>query len=140
MKKQKAFTLIELMIAVVILGILAAISIPLYGEYVRSGRRVDAGTMLQTAAQWMERYRSENNGSYLNATLPAQFSQSPDSGTAMYNITLTNITAGTYTLNAAPTGSMSGDVCQTLALNNTGLRTAKNGSTTTEDLKLCWKR
>ena len=141
MKQQQAFTLIELMITVVIIAILAAIAIPTYAQYVQQARRSDAGATLLLAAQWMERYRSENNGSYAGAdtALPAQFSQSPGSGTAMYNITLTNLAAGTYTLSAAPTGTMSADVCTTLTLDNTGLRTAKGGSTSAADLKLCWK-
>jgi type IV pilus assembly protein PilE len=138
-KHQEAFTMLELLTAMTIIAILAAIAIPTYAQYVQQARRSDAGATLLLAAQWMERYRSENNGSYADAELPAQFSQSPGSGTAMYNITLTNLAAGTYTLSAAPTGTMSADVCETLTLDNTGLRTAKGGSTSAADLKLCWK-
>ncbi|MFN5080146.1 MAG: type IV pilin protein [Burkholderiales bacterium] len=140
MKKQQGFTLIELMITVAIIAILAAIAIPSYTQYVQQGRRSDARATLMLAAQWMERFRSENNGSYAGAVLPAGMATSPATGAAMYNITLTNLAAGTYTLNAVPTGVMAGDVCGTMTIDNTGLRTAKAGSTTAADLQQCWNR
>jgi type IV pilus assembly protein PilE len=139
MKQQRAFTLIELMITVAIIAILAAIAIPSYTQYVQQARRADARAMLLQAAQWMERYRSENNGSYANAVLPTGFSSSPDTGVAMYNITLTNLAAGAYTLKAAPTGVMSSDECGTLTIDNTGLRTA-SGVSTAAVLQKCWNR
>ena len=39
--RSQGFSLIELMIAVVIVGILAAIAIPMYSDYVTRSRRAD---------------------------------------------------------------------------------------------------
>lgn len=59
--KSSGFTLIELMIAVAIVGILAAIAYPQYVEYVRKGRRAECRSALLVGAQKMEKFYSNNN-------------------------------------------------------------------------------
>ncbi len=59
--KLLGFTLIELMIAVAIVGILAAIAYPQYVEYVAKGRRAECRSALLVATQKMEKFYSNNN-------------------------------------------------------------------------------
>ncbi len=60
-KTPSGFTLIELMITVVIVGILAAIAYPSYQTYVKQTRRSDAQIALTQAANQQERYFTECN-------------------------------------------------------------------------------
>jgi prepilin-type N-terminal cleavage/methylation domain-containing protein len=77
---QKGFTLIEILIVVVIVAILAAISVPIYLEYVESARASDAKTAISSiwqAAQIYYQDRGEypgevsdlEEGRYLNLSL-----------------------------------------------------------------------
>jgi prepilin-type N-terminal cleavage/methylation domain-containing protein len=57
-RNQKGFTMIELMVVVVIVGILAAIAIPIYGKYVKQARTTEAtgrmGEMITAAKAWAQ--------------------------------------------------------------------------------------
>jgi len=133
------------MITVAIIGILAAIALPSYLQYVRRAHRAEAKAALLNDAQFLERnftevncyhqYDSDGNGSCdTNITLP--YTQSPTNGAAIYNIGLA-ATQTTYTLTATAVagGPMDGQVCNTLGLNNVGQKTA--GS---DDVAYCWQK
>src|SRR5690554_1942881 len=62
--KQQGFSLIELMIVVVLIGVISAIAIPAYTNQVSKTRRVEAQSALLEFANAMERHRLRN-GTYL---------------------------------------------------------------------------
>lgn len=55
------FTLLELMIVLVIVGLLAAMVYPSYASYMVKARRLEGQTALLDAMQKQERYYSQNN-------------------------------------------------------------------------------
>ena len=59
-KRSSGFTLIELMITVVIIGILAAITYPAYTEFVKRGHETEAKGQIMDLASELEALRAKN--------------------------------------------------------------------------------
>jgi len=69
MKSDKGITLIELLFVIIIVGILAAIAIPIYTNYIQRARRADAKTALQQLAAAQEMRKAEQGGYSTDVTL-----------------------------------------------------------------------
>ncbi|MBI3230086.1 MAG: type IV pilin protein [Burkholderiales bacterium] len=132
---QQGFTMVEVMLAVVIIGIIAAVSMPIYKESVqRSGRNQARSVLLEDMA-WLERNNTTNNTYLISGKAPdLPFKQSPKNGAAKYNITITDVTASTFTLLATPLSGVD-DKCGTFKIDQTGLKTIQGGSLSVDE---CW--
>ena len=148
---RRGFTLIELMIAVAIVAVIAALAYPSYREQVARTRRGDARAVLLEDAQWLERqftvsnaYNLKGDGVTAINTNALPFKEAPkDSGAKYYDITLAFPDATnpgrSFKLSAAPKGTMAGDKCGTLGLSNTGAKDV-SGNTGGTDAVSCWTR
>ncbi len=128
---KAGFTLVELLIALVILAITAAVAIPAYTSKVRQGHQAEAQRILTSLAQAEEIYRFQN-GSYTNsvANLTA-LGWVNDSGPSVANpyyptanITIVPVAPPNPTFVATVSGNIGGAVADTWTVDNNG--TLKN--------------
>ena len=121
--RSPGFTLVELLIAVAVVGILSAIAYPAYSKYVVKGNRAAAQAYLLNLAQAETEYFADAR-SYATTTTALNLAP-PANVSAKYNIQI-DVTAGppsTFTLSAIPIvgGQQDGD--GTLTIDNSGART-----------------
>ncbi len=136
--KPAGFTLIELMIVVAIVGILAAVAIPAYRQYVMKSHRSVAKSTLMEMSGRMERYYTLHNAYPASATslgYSAATVSVPSAADPYYNVSVVS-GGNAYTLQAVPTGSQTGDTCGTYTLNNLGVQGNSGNTTSSAD---CWK-
>lgn len=147
-RRDYGFTLVEIMIVVVIIGILAAIAAPAYTSHIAKSRRADARVQLLQVAQFMERFYSANDrydqdrgGNGVFSQIPDKLKRAPAEGEQMYAlVTLdsSNVNASSYTLTMQPvSGSpMGSDPCGSFTINQEGMKGVV-GATLSRDE--CWK-
>ncbi len=119
-------TLIELMIAVVIMGILLAVAFPSYLDSVRKGRRAEGIAALTALQHAQERFRA-NSAVYGNLNAVANAETLPNRGALArssnerYALAVTDNTAIGYTAIATAAGAQADDTaCKMMGVRAAG--------------------
>ena len=131
-KTSRGFSLIELMIAVAILGILATIAYPTYLDKVRAAKRVEAKSALLRIANREEQYytiqheytkdlsslgmNTKENGAYVT-----------DNGAYIVSVGYRNNDPQTFQIVASATKDQNNDQCVTFGINEIGKKSASGG-------------
>lgn len=148
--RQQGVTLLELVIAMVIVSIIAAVAVPSYTSYIQRSRRSEAKSALLNMASLEERYFSTTN----------TYSQTPSDlgyggalpvtlGSGYYQVTAINVTAAVPPANAASVGTPASftitatpfpgstqaadTACTSFTISSTGQQTS------TGTLATCWQ-
>lgn len=145
MRRESGFTLLELMITVVIIGILASIAYPSYLESVRKSRRSDGQTALLSLQDRMEKFRGNsrfypqnigNADSYGDSSSASTIKAATTSTYYSLSIVANSASGNSYTLRATPTGVQASDSCtqMDLVVNSDYPKGNKTGNSAS-----CWK-
>lgn len=132
--KSSGFTLIELMIALAVISILAAVALPAYRDQTQKTRRADGKSLLTSMAQQLERcYTKYSRYDDANCTIQNGAGKTSENG--YYTVTPAGITATTYTLTAVRQGAQASDsTCGNLSLDQTGQQSYSGTGSKSE----CW--
>lgn len=132
---KRGFSLIEILIALAVAAILAAIVYPTYQHFVTKAHRSEGQVALFDLAQRMERYYQENNHTFAGASLE-NLGVNTITSSGYYRLSIGNTSATTYLLMATPIGMQSqrDTQCASLTLNQLGHK-GITGEGAVED---CW--
>ena len=125
------FTLIELMITVAIIGILAAVALPSYRDYILRGQVIDATNGLAAMQANMERHFQDNRTYATSGTFNSPCLAGTDASRTVGSFVLTcspTPTDTAYTLVATGSGSTNGFVYTTNQQNIRATADVKSGS------------
>ncbi|HEU0201400.1 MAG TPA: type IV pilin protein [Burkholderiaceae bacterium] len=121
---RHGFTLVELVIAMAVLAILAAVAIPNYSAYVLRGARADAQSYLMDLALRQQQHLVDRR-SYAATLGDLGAGTVPSSINGKYSVTMAvdNTGAPTFTLTATPQGGQATEACGTMTLTSAGNKT-----------------
>jgi type IV pilus assembly protein PilE len=131
--RSRGFTILELMIVLIVIGVLVALAYPSYVDYIRKARRGEAQQLLMNWSVNQEIWRSNNAEYATTAQLPA-----PTHDNYTFSLPARSPTA--FTLKAVASGDQAADhakdgtACSTLNLNSAGQKYSGDNTA----VLVCW--
>lgn len=134
-RSEPGFTLVELMIVVGIVGLLVALALPNYKQFIRKANRGEAQKLMMNYANVQEIWRS-NHSTYDDGTnigVPTH---------DKYTFTVAGTSATAYLITAVPTGDQAydkdkGRSCDPLTLNQAATKGPQHSVSGTL-ISFCW--
>lgn len=122
-RQSRGFTLIELMVVIAIIGILVAIALPNYRQYILRSNRAAAQAQMMDIANRQKQFLVSNRAYVSKATLVAAGYAFPDDLSARYSydVTLGSGSLPTFTITFTAIGDQASD--GNLSLTSDGVKT-----------------
>lgn len=136
------FTLVELMIVVVIIGIIASIALPAYNDYILRARLVEGTNQLSQSRALMEQHYQDNRTYATAGAFNPPCSTSVTTSSGSFSVVCAAApTATGYTITATGQGPAVGFV---YTINQDGMKqttgvASKWGAVTLTGLQACWQ-
>lgn len=123
----KGFTLVELLVAMIVMGVLSSIAVASYRSYSMDARRTTAITALTDAASRQEQFFLDNK-SYTTTVGSGGINVDATIEGAYYSLKIVDEStacpiARCWVMQATPLGNQTDDNCGTLAYNSDGEKT-----------------
>jgi type IV pilus assembly protein PilE len=132
---QNGFTLMELVVVILIIGLLVSLAVPSYKSFIMKSRRTEAKQMLFMAAQRQQQWFTQNN-TYTTDMTASGLNIDATSSNGYYTLSIAAGTTGSITTSysvsatAVSGSSQAADTaCGTFSLNSLGQRSISGSQT-----------
>ncbi len=142
MKRRAGFTLIELLITIAIIGIIAAIALPMFGEQMAKSRRSEAIAVLADLQLRQERWRANHATYYTLDEVVGTTAAAFNAAQQNYDFSVSSNDGTDVLVTATQKNAQAGDRCGNFLLridnDNNNAPAGMVDKTTSSGAERCW--